>query len=56
MGDTPNQYGIVKRLKQGDAHPGETLQAAAEAQDELWAPIKTMRHAMRQAPGMAGEF
>ncbi|MCG6499758.1 hypothetical protein [Kitasatospora sp. A2-31] len=60
-GDTANQaltrvYGMVKRLEQGDARPGESLQSAAEAQHELWALIKVMRHAMRRDLGVAGEF
>ncbi|MFJ9844510.1 hypothetical protein ACIRYZ_29465 [Kitasatospora sp. NPDC101155] len=60
-GDTANQaltrvYGMVKRLEQGDARPGESLRSATEAQDELWALIKIMRHAMRQDLGVAGEF
>ncbi|MFI6850558.1 hypothetical protein OG535_37540 [Kitasatospora sp. NBC_00085] len=60
-GDIANQalthvYGMVKRLEQGDARPGENLRSAAEAQDELWALIKTMRHAMRQDLGVGGEF
>lgn len=60
-GDTANQaltrvYGMVKRLEQGDPQSGESLQSAAEAQDELWALIKILRHAMRQDLGVAGEF
>ncbi|MFI9327072.1 hypothetical protein ACIGZJ_05915 [Kitasatospora sp. NPDC052868] len=49
-------YGMAKRLEQGDPRPGETLHAAVDAQQELWALIKVMRHAMRQDLGVAGEF
>ncbi len=60
-GDTANQaltrvYGTIKRLEQGNAQPGESLQSATEAQDELWGLIKVMRHAMRQDLGVSGEF
>ncbi|MEV7028063.1 hypothetical protein [Kitasatospora sp. NPDC093558] len=60
-GDAANQaltrvYGMVKRLEQGDARPGESVRSAAEAQDELWPLIKTLRHAMRQDLGVGSEF
>ncbi|MFJ9694295.1 hypothetical protein [Kitasatospora sp. NPDC101183] len=60
-GDTANRaltrvYAMVKRLEQGEARPGETLESAAEAQQGLWDPIKALRHAMRQDLGVGGEF
>ncbi|MEE1781739.1 hypothetical protein PUR71_02145 [Streptomyces sp. SP17BM10] len=60
-GDEANQaltrvYGMVKRLEQDNARPGESVASAARAQDELWPLIKALRHAMRQDLGVGGEF
>lgn len=49
-------YGQVKRRKQGNLRPGETLQTAAEAQQTLWPLIQAMWDVMRRDLGVTGEI
>ncbi|WP_240804034.1 hypothetical protein [Streptomyces sp. A0592] len=47
-------YGQVKRLERGAPEPGETIQTAVRAKDDVWELIAEMRAAMRQDLGVAG--
>ncbi|MFF5707047.1 hypothetical protein ACFY7H_31865 [Streptomyces sp. NPDC012794] len=46
-------YGQVKRLERGAPEAGETLEAAARAQYEIWDLLRTMRTAMRRDLGVS---
>ncbi|MGW7460575.1 hypothetical protein [Streptomyces sp. NPDC054797] len=45
-------YGQVKRLERGEPGPGETMESAVRAQQELWDALRAMRTAMRQDLGV----
>ncbi|MEV7440452.1 hypothetical protein AB0O22_04745 [Streptomyces sp. NPDC091204] len=45
-------YGQVKRLERGAPAPGESMETAAEAQQEIWDPLRVMREAMRADLGV----
>ncbi|MFD7262135.1 hypothetical protein [Streptomyces sp. NPDC059874] len=45
-------YGQVKRLERGEPEPGETMESAARAQNQVWDFLRAMRHAMRQDLGV----
>ncbi|MFE1415125.1 hypothetical protein ACFW6F_30660 [Streptomyces sp. NPDC058746] len=45
-------YGQVKRLERGEPEPGETMESAARAQQEVWEHLRAMRHAMREDLGV----
>ncbi|MER5488168.1 hypothetical protein ABT024_33820 [Streptomyces sp. NPDC002812] len=45
-------YGQVKRLERGEPAPGESMEAAAEAQQGIWGPLRVMRAAMRADLGV----
>ncbi|MEU4929703.1 hypothetical protein AB0G54_24915 [Streptomyces yokosukanensis] len=45
-------YGQVKRLERGDPEQGETMEAAAQAQYEVWNMLRAMRTAMRHDLGV----
>ncbi|MET8687099.1 hypothetical protein ABZV77_23075 [Streptomyces sp. NPDC004732] len=40
-------YGVLMRLDVGTAQPGETLETAREALEQLWGPLWRMRRVMR---------
>ncbi|MGW6707095.1 hypothetical protein ACWGDE_19690 [Streptomyces sp. NPDC054956] len=46
-------YGQVKRLERGEPDPGESMEAAAEAQQALFGPLREMRAAMRADLGVS---
>ncbi|MEU1815015.1 hypothetical protein ABZ543_07440 [Streptomyces roseifaciens] len=46
-------YGQVKRLERHEPGPGETLDSAARAQDEVWDLLRVMRTAMRHDLGVS---
>ncbi|MFI8106442.1 hypothetical protein [Streptomyces sp. NPDC086023] len=46
-------YGQVKRLERGEPGPGETVDAAARAREEVWELLRAMRGAMRHDLGVA---
>jgi hypothetical protein len=48
-------YAQVKRLERGAPGPGETIETAAQAQDEVWGMLRTMRTAMRRDLGVSAE-
>lgn len=47
-------YGQVKRLERGAPDPGESMEAAGEAQQGVWEPLRVMRAAMRADLGVSG--
>lgn len=47
-----NVYGQVKRLERAEPAPGESMEAAAEAQHDIWGPLREMRAAMRADLGV----
>lgn len=48
-------YGQLKRLERGAPGPGETTETAAQAQNEVWDMLRTMRTAMRHDLGVSHE-
>ncbi|MFE2284915.1 hypothetical protein ACFXDJ_12175 [Streptomyces sp. NPDC059443] len=47
-----NVYGQVKRLERSEPAPGESMEAAAEAQQGIWDQLRVMRAAMRADLGV----
>ncbi|MFE9634576.1 hypothetical protein [Streptomyces sp. NPDC006463] len=48
-----NVYGQIKRLERGAPDPGETMETAASAQNEVWYMLRAMRTAMRHDLGLS---
>ncbi|MFJ6938403.1 hypothetical protein [Streptomyces sp. NPDC101132] len=46
-------YGQVRRLERGEPEPGESVDAAGRAREEVWELLRSMRAAMRHDLGVA---